>query len=274
MQHEVEETEGGYPLALELRRGPVKVGVYYDEVPWNPRKEYDGGVGEIILHRDGYSLGDEGPKQEAWLNLARTYGAYRNARSLAGSLTERKGSLPDAHWHTWPDTAAEVDWKESVDVRVLIPLDLQFGGNADPMYLRHDSPIIGQKACRAYIGAMLEGDEELDGLYVATRDTVEAECGNMRPESLRRMAGIMEGQLQEYADYVAGEVFYIRSEDHNGDEEVVGGFIGEKYARQEAEAELDDMYRRYVAEVGDVAAWARSMGETLAGTYPPMEVPV
>ena len=271
MQHEVEETEGGYPLALELRRGPVKVGVYYDEIPWNPRKEYDCQVGEIILHRDGYSLGDEGPRSQYWDNLVRTYGTWHNAQSLAGSLTERKDG---DYYLSWPDTAAEVNWKESVDIRVLIPLDIQWGSGADPMYVRGRSFIVGQKACQAYIAAMLEGNQEPDGLYIATRDEVEAECGNVRPESLRKMAGIMEGQLEEYADYVAGEVFYIRSEDHNGNEEAVGGFIGEKYAREEAEAELDDMYRRYMAEVGDVAAWARSMGETLAGTYPPMEVPV
>lgn len=267
MQHETRHEYGDYPVAYTLERGPVKVTVYCDEMPYDPRKEDDGRFGELILHMDRYTLGDEGPGYNRWRNVVNTYAAYWRSDSLAASLTDRKANLPDASWLSWPESVAEVDWNESVDVRVAIPLHIQYHGSADPIRVIGGEPVIGRDAYRKLIGSMLEGDERMDGIFIATADDIRQEYGSLHVANLRRAAGLMEGQLEEYAAYVADENYYMVTEDHNGKDESLGLPIGSDYAEEAARQELDELYDAYVAEVEATGDWAARMGVALPDTW-------
>lgn len=265
--HEVEVQYGDYPVAYEMQRGPVSVTVYQDEAPFDPRSEDDCRFGEIILHMDGYTLGDEGPMYNRWKRLVDTYGTYCNGQSLAGALTERKSSLADSGWHFWADSPAEIDWNESADIRVAIPLRIQSGGGADPIRIRAGEAAVGQSACRKLIGSMLEDDgDRIDGIYIATIDDIRAEYGAYKG-GLRKAEGLMQGQLEEYAAYVADECFWMMATDHNGEKEAYGLPIGVDYAEEEATAELERLYEAYVADVEATGDWAAKMGAVLPDTW-------
>lgn len=267
MQHETRHEYGDYPVAYTLERGPVKVTVYHDEMPWNPRKEDYYGFGELILHMDRYTLGDEGPGYNRWRGVVNTYAAYWRSDSLAASLTDRKANLPDSNWLQWPESVAEVDWNESVDVRVAIPLRIRSGGGADPIHVTGDKPVIGRNAYRKLIASMLEGDDRMDGIFIATADDIREEYGSLHVANLRRAARRMEGELEEYAAYVAGENYYMVTEDHNGKDESLGLPIGSDYAEDAAREELDSLYDAYVAEVEATGDWAARMGVALPDTW-------
>lgn len=71
-----------------------------------------------------------------------------------------------------------------------------------------------------------------------------------------------------------GDVYSFLINYHDGELDSLSGLYGWEYAQEQALEGLDHAWERYEDDSRKVREWARSMGETLAGTYPPMEVPV
>lgn len=231
----------------------------YDDSP----RDWDN-LGTLAYRDAQWISGDQQSSlAQNWKRVADHYCNNLTLEMLAASMVEVN--------HGWYDGDWKVSWKDTEDYRVLMTVHY-IHGNTGRVWI--DDLAVGQAQCRTLLKTILAGDGDGDGIYALTREELEAEYGKVTRSTLHKAAQAMRSEIETYSQWLEGEVYTVTIYDEGEFLESCGGFYGEDYALEEAEAML--LLRASIKdrEAQAVREWARSMGETLSEVIIPMEVAV
>lgn len=201
-----------YTYSDETTDDGIRIRIVADDCPENPRRMYDN-AGVVAFHRNvDYDIGDE------------TYGA-QDYYTTDGAIR---------------------DYLDGVDVRVVIPLRLVDYGSSGAI-LRADDPIVGARACRAWLRSL--DDESSDYNGVAYLDAATVREGW---RTTRAGADYLRATVGELACYVRGDVYgyVVDVPGNHGLSDSCFGFYCEpdgyvrEAAREAADAMLVDLEAR------------------------------
>jgi hypothetical protein len=198
-----------------------------------------------------------------WKRITDLYCTNLTLEMLAASMVEVDSGWYDGNW--------KVSWKDTEDYRVLMTVHY-IHGNTGRMVIGDSA--VGQAQCRALLKTILAGGGDGDGIYALTREELEAKYGKVTRSTLLKATQAMHSELKTYSQWLEGEVYTITVYDEGETLESCGGFYGEDYALEEAEAMLLHHASIKDRETQAVREWAKSMGETLNEVMIPMEVAV
>lgn len=243
----------------EYQHGRCKIRIEIDDDPQNPRKEFDH-VGTMVNWHDRYDLGD--------VNGRREYGDSEEfLRSLAG----------DYRHEELQDVSMDAIWRIVQENFVLLPLGL-YDHSGISMFVGRS----GDLACDSagwdtssigYIYCSLKKAQEEWG----TEDSKAKGWGGeasytLAPDGTKRTLReattlYLEGEVEEYDQYLTGQVYGYIVEAEDGEEDSCWGFFGDlKYVKEEAESSADWQNER-MAKADEEAALVEREKE-LAEVWP------
>ena len=230
-----------------LQQKPLyKLKIEVDDMPLNPRKDYDN-FGHMICWHSRYSLGDEHnydePKELLRQMIRETLTAdevidyMKKAKlddlRLIYSRSDREWQLQDEYNGKWfneytffPGTLKGSDMAKEC-VLELLPInalkELADRKNVIlPLYLYDHSGITMNND-----GFSCPWDSGQVGWIYASHQEVKDEYGNLRRESLDKAESLLRGETKTYDHYSCGECYGFILEEKGQEADSVWGFLGD-----------------------------------------------
>lgn len=223
-----------------------KLKIEVDDMPLNPRKDYDN-FGHMICWHSRYSLGDEHnydePKELLRQMIRETLTAdevidyMKKAKlddlRLIYSRSDREWQLQDEYNGKWfneytffPGTLKGSDMAKEC-VLELLPInalkELADRKNVIlPLYLYDHSGITMNND-----GFSCPWDSGQVGWIYASHQEVKDEYGNLSRESLDKAENLLRGETKTYDHYICGECYGFIIEENGQEVDSVWGFLGD-----------------------------------------------
>lgn len=246
------------PIMIEEYKGH-KIKVYYDTDPTDPRENDN--VATFVCEHSRYSLGDEHCVQDAVNELFDSYVTSRNI--IDYFVTERQAVLKDdgfgEYCYFWYENG---NGCFSCSFGAIAGTDEIAQMLTDELSVKEKLELVeksGEVAIRPIsmyehggVSIWLGGysghpDAQWDcgtlGFAYITKATAEEEMPNFSEKTWKEWANkTMEGEMEEYAAYVSGQVYGYMIEaldDDEGCDDSCWGYYDESYMLEDAKANID-----------------------------------
>lgn len=246
-------------MPMVASRAPYTLLVSDDELPLNPRKDYDN-LGTMVCWHRQYNLGDEhtydDPADFLHSKLFELYSSYPTSeygkpvydflKSGKAESAKLEYNRSTHEWELWEQWFGGKEWSKSssyaaslkgMDIpdcflddclsalknHEMIKLLEQSGGFVMlPLYLYDHSGITMSTA-----PFFCPWDSGQVGWIYADRETIEKAYGEVTSETLEKARRILAGEVETYDYYLTGQCYFFQL--FKGDTEVdsCGGFLGD-----------------------------------------------
>ena len=247
-----------------------KLKIKVDDMPLNPRKDYDN-FGHMICWHSRYSLGDEHnydePKELLRQMIRETLTAdevidYMKKAKLEDlrliySRSDREWQLQDEYNGKWfneytffPGTLKGSDMVKEC-VLELLPINAlkELAGRKNvilPLYLYDHSGITMNND-----GFSCPWDSGQVGWIYASHQEVKDEYGNLCPESLDRAENLLRGETKTYDHYICGDCYGFVIEKNGEKVDDLWGFLGDlDDVKEDMLSHVSEEYKHLFEHIG------------------------
>jgi hypothetical protein len=192
-------------------KGAIKI--FQDDLPLNPREEFDN-FGHMICWHRGYNLGDEH--------------CYSEPREFLEHLVYDLEDVDD-------DIMEEMEDEQLLEIISKHAVIL-------PLYIYDHSGITMNTT-----GFSCQWDSGQVGWTYATHSEIEKEYGRL---DLERAENLLKGEVEIYDQYLTGDIYYFTLEDADGNiVDSCGGFYGLDYIVEEISSYINEEYQDLIDEL-------------------------
>ena len=256
--------DGSFPEAGRIEGDGWTVSIRYDDFPDNPRDWTDCWIGTMMTAHSRYNFGNDDhdiqlndapdtdiecprcegsgddPKRSVLWRVM-PYGHERVGSGTEDSMQSELDILGDDHdairYYVEPDVCPKCEGEGQIEVGLIEYIKRTYGATVIlPLYLYDHSGLsmsagtFGENPGYPYND---QWDAGMVGVIFDTPEQIEKTGIDPDPENIEKA---LRAEIEEYDKYLRGEVFYVRSEipGMESKEEVIGGFVGEEWAREQA----------------------------------------
>jgi len=273
--------DGDFPEAGRIEGDGWTVSIRYDDCPENPRDWTDCWIGTMMTSHSRYNFGNDdhdiqlnGPL-DTEIECPRCEGSGEDPeRSVlwrkrmdgferVGSGTEdsmqSEADILGIGYIVEPDECRKCKGDRYVEVGLLEYIKREYGATVIlPIYLYDHSGLsmsagtFGENPGYPYND---QWDAGMVGVIFDTPEQIELTGIDPDPENIEKA---LRAEIEEYDDYLRGNVFFIETviDDMPDESEMVGGYVGQKWAEQEALSMAEWADQRVQEERATAADWA------------------